>query len=168
MGTNAAADVVLRQPRPGDIGWIVHRHGVLYAREYGYDHRFEAIVATVAGEFLEHFDPARERCWIAERDGGILGSVFLVRQSDTVAKLRLLYLEPEARGLGLGRRLVDECIAFARSAGYQTITLWTQSSLTAARHIYERAGFRLISTRIHEDFGPREAAETWELSLSRL
>jgi GNAT superfamily N-acetyltransferase len=159
-------DVVLRSHRPGDIGWIVHRHGVLYAREYGYDERFEAIVAKVAGEFLEHFDPACERCWIAERDGQILGSVFIVRLNDDVAKLRLLYLEPEARGLGLGRRLVDECIAFARSAGYRKITLWTQSSLTAARHIYERTGFQLVSSEAHENFGPREAAETWELSLS--
>ena len=158
-------NVEIRTHRPGDLGWIVHRHGVLYAREYGYNSRFEAVVARVAGEFLENFDPARERCWIAERDGSIVGSVMLVKKSDDTAKLRLLYLEPEARGLGLGRRLVGECIDFARAAGYERITLWTQSSLIAARHIYEAFGFQLIDSTMHADFGPREAAETWELSL---
>ena len=158
-------EVKLRAHRPGDLGWIVHRHGVLYAAEYGYDARFEAIVAKVAGDFLENFDPKYEHCWIAERDGEILGSVMLVKKTRKVAKLRLLYLEPHARGLGLGRRLVDECIAFARKAGYVTITLWTQSSLSAARHIYETAGFRLTGSRVHRDFGPKEAAETWELIL---
>jgi DNA-binding MarR family transcriptional regulator/N-acetylglutamate synthase-like GNAT family acetyltransferase len=158
--------VVLRDPLPGDVGWIVHRHGALYSKEYGYDERFEAIVARVVADFVEHLDPKRERCWIADRDGEILGSIFLVKKSSTVAKLRLLYLEPHARGLGLGRRLVDECIAFARAAGYRKITLWTQSSLLAARHIYDRAGFKLKSKRMHSDFGPREAAEVWELALS--
>jgi GNAT superfamily N-acetyltransferase len=158
-------NVTLRKHLPGDLGWIVHRHGVLYSREYGYDDRFEAIVARVAADFLEHHDPERERCWIAEGDGDILGGVMLVKKSTRVAKLRLLYLEPEARGLGLGRRLVDECIAFAKPAGYRKITLWTQSSLAAARHIYESTGFRLVDSREHADFGPPEAAETWELVL---
>jgi GNAT superfamily N-acetyltransferase len=146
------ARVILRRHQPGDLGWIVHRHGALYAAEYGYDHRFEAIVARVAADFLGTHDPERERCWIAERDGEILGGVMLVSKSARVAKLRLLYLEPKARGLGLGRRLVDECIAFARKAGYRKITLWTQSSLTAARHIYESTGFRLVSSKVHQDF----------------
>jgi GNAT superfamily N-acetyltransferase len=157
--------VVLRTHRPGDLGWIVHRHGALYATEYGYDHRFEAIVAEVAAGFLRTHDPRRERCWIAEQDGVILGSVMLVQKSPTVGKLRLLYIEPAARGLGLGRRLVHECLDFARSAGYEVITLWTQSSLRAARHIYESFGFRLVDSKVHEDFGPREAAEIWELDL---
>jgi DNA-binding MarR family transcriptional regulator/GNAT superfamily N-acetyltransferase len=157
--------VTLRDPLPGDLGWIVHRHGALYSKEYGYDERFEAIVARVVADFVEHLDPKRERCWIADRDGQILGSIFLVKKTATVAKLRLLYLEPHARGLGLGRQLVEECIAFARQAGYRKITLWTQSSLLAARHIYDRAGFTLKSKRMHSDFGPREAAEVWELAL---
>ena len=147
------------------MGWIVHRHGALYATEYGYDERFEGIVAGVVADFLAHHDPMRERCWIAERDGEILGSVMLVKKTSRTAKLRLLYVEPHARGLGLGRRLVDECIAFARTAGYGKVTLWTQSSLVAARRIYEAAGFRQTGSKIHADFGPREAAETWDLVL---
>ena len=157
--------VRLREHRAGDMGWIVYRHGALYAKEYGYDERFEAIVARVVSDFLKTHDPQRERCWIAERDGEILGSVMLVKKTATIAKLRLLYLEPEVRGQGLGRRLVDECIAFAREAGYRRVTLWTQSSLTAARHIYESTGFRLVESKAHQDFGPREAAEIWELRL---
>jgi DNA-binding MarR family transcriptional regulator/GNAT superfamily N-acetyltransferase len=158
--------VVLRRHRPGDMGWVVHRHGALYAAEYGYSDRFEALVARVVADFIDHLEPARERCWIAERGGEIVGSVFLVRKTAMVAKLRLLYVEPDARGIGLGRLLVDECIAFARRAGYRRITLWTQQSLTAARHIYESAGFVLTGSTRHADFGPREVAETWDLSLA--
>lgn len=161
-----AGMVRLRRHRPGDMGWVVHRHGALYAKEYGYSDTFEALVARIVADFIDHLDAARERCWIAERNGEIVGSVFLVRQSDSVAKLRLLYLEPTARRLGLGRRLVDECIAFARGAGYKKITLWTQGSLIAARHIYQATGFVLKGTKRHADFGPREIAETWELALT--
>ena len=122
-------------------------------------------MARVAADFLEQHDPAREHCWIADRQGEILGAVLLVKKSDDIAKLRLLYLEPESRGLGLGRRLVEECLAFARKAGYSKVTLWTQSSLTAARNIYEAFGFQLVDSIVHSDFGPEEAAETWELIL---
>lgn len=161
-----AAPYLIRQPQPGDMGWVTYRHGVLYSQEYGYDQRFEALVATIVGEFITHLDPARERCWIAERDGDIIGSVFLVKQSATVAKLRLLYVEPSARGLGIGARLVDECIRFARRARYKKITLWTQSELLAARHLYQKAGFTLTGTKRHKDFSRHAAvAETWELKL---
>jgi GNAT superfamily N-acetyltransferase len=165
--TRDSHGVNLRRHEAGDLGWIVHRHGVLYAKEYGYDHRFEAIVARVAADFLDAHDPSRERCWIADRDGEILGAVMLVKATASIAKLRLLYLEPGARGLGLGRRLVDECLRFASEAGYEKVTLWTQSSLTAARHIYESAGFRMVESKVHADFGPAEAAEIWELPLKR-
>lgn len=160
------SEVVLRTHRPGDIGWVVQRHGELYSREYGYDERFEAIVAGIVADFLRHLDPARERAWIAERDGRRLGSIFLVAKSRTVAKLRLLLVEPEARGLGLGRRLVEACIDFARAAGYRGIVLWTQSELDAARHIYTATGFRKTGEAGHEDFSrPGVVAETWELKL---
>jgi DNA-binding MarR family transcriptional regulator/N-acetylglutamate synthase-like GNAT family acetyltransferase len=155
---------VLRPPQPGDIGWVVHRHGALYAQEYGYDERFEALVAEIAARFVEHFDPKRERCWIAERDGEIVGSVFLVRKTKTAAKLRLLLVEAEARGLGIGRRLIDECVRFARRAGYRKLMLWTQSDLLAARHLYAIAGFRKIDAEAHESFGKKLVAETWELA----
>lgn len=156
----------LRPHRPGDMGWITHRHGVLYWEEYGYDERFEAIVAKIVGEFIERFDPVRERCWIAERNGAIVGSVFLVKASETVARLRLLYVEPSARGLGLGARLVDECVRFARDVGYGKVTLWTQSELVAARHLYQRAGFQLVGEERHRRFTDRElVAETWELTM---
>ena len=156
---------LLREPRPGDIGWVISRHGALYAEEYGYNHRFEALVAKVAGAFLENHDPARERCWIAERDGANIGSVFLVSESDELARLRLLIVEPAARGLGVGKRLVEECISFARTAGYRRITLWTNDVLKAARGIYAAAGFRMVASEPDNDFGPRIVSEDWELDL---
>jgi DNA-binding MarR family transcriptional regulator/GNAT superfamily N-acetyltransferase len=154
-----------RPPQPGDIGWVVARHGALYAEEYNFDHRFEALVAHVAGDFLTQNDPRRERCWIAERDGVRLGSVFLVRKTDDVAKLRLLLVEPAARGLGIGKRLVAECIDFARAAGYREMTLWTNDILLAARGIYKAAGFRLVASVPHSDFGPPMVGEDWQLTL---
>jgi DNA-binding MarR family transcriptional regulator/GNAT superfamily N-acetyltransferase len=157
---------ILRPHQPGDMGWMVYRHGVLYSQEYGYDERFEALVAKIAAEFIEHLDPKRERCWIAEKDGERVGSVLLVKKSETIAKLRVLLVEPSARGLGIGRRLVEECIRFARQVGYKKMMLWTQSELTAARGIYEKAGFQLIRKEKHADWGREKLiSETWELKL---
>jgi GNAT superfamily N-acetyltransferase len=159
------ATVRLRRPRPGDLGWVVSRHGALYAMEYGYDHRFEGLVAKIVGEFVDHFDPERERCWIADLGGVPVGSVFLVKKTDAVAKLRLLLIEPSARGHGIGRKLVRACTTFARSRGYEAIELWTQSELYAARAIYVREGYTLVSTEAHAMFGRPGMAETWRLEL---
>lgn len=161
----AASGYVLRPHQPGDMGWVVHRHAVLYAQEYGWDEQCEALFADIVAHFLRNFDPKRERCWIAEREGDMVGSVFLVKESETVAKLRLLLVEPSARGLGIGGRLVSECVNTARRLGYRKITLWTQSILRAARHIYEQAGFRLIRSEPHRSFGHDLVGETWELEL---
>jgi GNAT superfamily N-acetyltransferase len=156
---------ILREPRPGDIGWVVQSHGALYASEYGWDSSFEVLVAEIAAKFLASFDASRDRCWIAELDGAEVGSVFLVRHSDDIAKLRLLLVDPAGRGQGLGRRLVGECIAFARACGYRKITLWTQSILVAARKIYQDAGFVLVASEPHRSFGQSLIGETWEMKL---
>ena len=161
----SGAPYLLRPHQSGDMGWIVHRHGALYAREYGFDDRFEALVAEIVAKFITHFDPTKERCWIAERDGEIIGSVFLVKKSKTVAKLRLLLVEPSARGLGLGSRLVEECLRLGRQAGYRKVTLWTNDVLHAARHIYVKAGFRKIASERHHSFGHDLVGETWEMEL---
>ena len=156
---------VIRNHQPGDMGWVVHRHAVLYAQEYGWDAAFEAMAARIAARFLEKFDASRERCWIAERDGEIVGSVVLVQKSKRVGQLRMLYVEPSTRGLGLGRRLVAECLRFARQVGYRKVMLWTNDILVAARHIYEAEGFVLLAEERHHSFGHDLVGQTWELTL---
>jgi DNA-binding MarR family transcriptional regulator/GNAT superfamily N-acetyltransferase len=155
----------LREPRPGDMGFVVQSHGALYASEYGFDASFEALVADIAAKFLTSFDASRERCWIADIDGVPVGSVFLVRHNDEIAKLRLLLVDPAGRGQGLGKRLVDECVGFAKARGYRRITLWTQSILVAARKIYQDAGFELVKSEPHRSFGQNLVGETWERAL---
>jgi len=159
------ASCVLRPPLPGELGWVVQRHGAVYAREYGYNEQFEALVAEIVAHFVQRYDAKRERCWIAEQGGEPVGSVFLVERSKTVAQLRLLLVEPKARGSGLGTRLVDECVRFARRAGYRKITLWTQSELRAARRLYQAAGFRVVRRERNRSFGKDLVSETWELEL---
>ena len=156
---------LLRQHQPGDMGWIVHRQAILYAEEYGWDGTYEALAAEIVAQFINNYDPKCERCWIAEKDGERVGAVFVAKASGETAKLRLLHVEPEVRGLGIGKRLVDECVRFARQAGYQKMTLWTQDILHAARHLYKQAGFRIVREEQHHSFGKDLTAETWELDL---
>ena len=165
LGAAPAVPSLLRPPQPGDMGWIVHRQAVLYAAEYGWDASYEALIAGIVARFVETFDPARERCWIAGRAGEAVGSVFLVRKSDDVAQLRLLYVEPAARGLGIGARLVEECISFARAAGYARIMLWTNDILVSARRIYQAAGFTLTAEERHHSFGHDLVGQNWERPL---
>lgn len=161
----AMAAYLLRPHQPGDMGWVVRAHGLLYAREYNWDERFEAMVATIVAKFIVRFDAKRERCWIAEKDGAIVGSVFVVQKTATVAQLRMLIVDPSARGLGIGARLVDECIRFARQTGYKKLTLWTNSILLAARQLYVQAGFQLVQSEPHHSFGHNLVGETWDLKL---
>jgi DNA-binding MarR family transcriptional regulator/GNAT superfamily N-acetyltransferase len=156
---------VIRPPRAGDVTFTAARQAALYAQEYGWSAQFEVLVARIAADFVERFDPERERCWIAERHGEIVGSIYVVRQSRTTAKIRMLYVEPTARGLGIGRRLVEETLAFAREKGYRRIVLWTHDVLVAARHIYRELGFQKTATETHADFGKPVVAETWSLDL---
>jgi GNAT superfamily N-acetyltransferase len=164
----ASKPFTLRTHQAGDMGWVVHREGFLYTQEYGFDATFEALVARIVSDFLMNFDAERERCWMAEVDGRPAGHVFLVKHPEQpkTAKLRLLCVEPEARGLGLGHALVYECIQFAREAGYEKIVLWTQSILTSAQHIYQKAGFRLVHEEPHHSFGHDLIGQTWELAIN--
>jgi len=166
-GSKPSEPYLLRPHQPGDMGWVIHSHGAFYAQAFGWDDTFEALVAKIAADFLNNFNPKRERCWIAERDGTNIGSVFLVRQSDTVAKLRLLFVDPSTRGLGIGARLVRECENFARRVGYRTITLWTNSILHSARQIYEAAGYEMVDEEPHNSFGRDLVGQTWQLDLTK-
>ena len=157
--------VTIREHRIGDLGWIVHRHGVIYAEEYGWDITFEGVVAQIAADFIKHFDPARERCLVAEANGAIAGSATVVRLDDETAKLRIVYVEPSARGLGLGRRLVTGCMDFARGAGYRRMKLWTNDVLLPARRLYERLGYTLVESEPHRSFGKDLVGEIWERGL---
>ena len=161
-----AEEVVLRPPQVGDFGWIVHRQATLYAQEYGWNGEFEALLIEITGKFIHNFKPEREKCWVADKGGRIEGAVFVVEDDADTAKLRMLYVEPEARGSGLGARLVDEVIAFARGAGYRRLTLWTNDNLAAARRLYQKAGFRLVSEERHESFGHQLTGQFWELLLT--
>ena len=158
-------EIVLRPHRIGDMGWIIHRQAILYAEEYGWNVAYEGLIAGICGDFIKNFIPGKEFCWVAERQGRILGSVFLVRQDDKTGKLRLLYVEPSARGSGLGKRLVAACIDGAREAGYSKLVLWTNDVLAAARGIYRRAGFRLVGEERHHSFGKDLVGQNWELDL---
>jgi len=169
LGGDAAdrrqASYLLRAPRPGDFGWIVKRHAEIYAQEYQWQRPFEGVCAQIVADFVNKYDPRHERCWIAEMNGENVGCVFVAKDSDEVARIRLLLVDPKARGLGLGARLTDECIAFARTAGYSKMTLWTHSVLGAARHIYKKAGFTLTRSENHHDWGPPVVSEHWDLEL---
>jgi DNA-binding MarR family transcriptional regulator/N-acetylglutamate synthase-like GNAT family acetyltransferase len=165
-GQATSEPYIIRTHHTGDLSWIAYRHAVLYRQEYGWNETFEALVLEITAHFLKHYDPEAEHCWVAERSGEVLGCVLLVKSAKQIAKLRLLLVEPSARGLGIGKHLVDECIRFAREKGYEKIVLWTHSNLSAARGIYQKAGFQLVGTDSHEDFGPRVTAETWELQLT--
>ncbi|MFZ0954179.1 MAG: helix-turn-helix domain-containing GNAT family N-acetyltransferase [Candidatus Sulfotelmatobacter sp.] len=168
LGDTAEAQTsyLLRPHQPGDMGWIVHRQAILYADEYGWDGTYEALAAEIVAQFIRNYDPKREHAWVAEKDGERVGAVFVAKGSDQIVKLRLLHVERQARGLGIGKRLVEECIRFARQAGYQKMTLWTQSVLHAARHIYKKAGFQVVHEEKHHSFGKDLTAETWELNLT--
>jgi len=162
----SAPPYLLRMHRPGDMGWIVYRQGVLYSEEYGWDSTYEALAAEIVAQFIKNYDPKWEHAWVAEKDGHRVGAVLVAKGSENIAKLRLLHVEPSARGLGIAKRLVAECIRFARQAGYQKMTLWTQSNLHAARHIYRQAGFQVVREERHHSFGKDLTAETWELDFT--